>query len=209
MIVSAQIPDRVSPDSSLAERDTHGLSAKHPFLVDTIALLDHRTRARTISAADAPPGRYLAFEHGDTTRLIALERPITHIGRGLIADVRLEDSHVSRRHAILALRGEGARVLDDRSANGTYVNGRPVTVAALTDGDVLRLGRAVFRYTEVAPSTRTHRCDAFRWAAVPGGRRRSGAPHEHRSLDVTRPDRRTGDPDARLPTDAGCRSPGA
>jgi FHA domain len=131
------------------------LSARHPFVVDSFALLDHRTRERAISSTEAPPGRYLSFEHGDATWLIALERPITHIGRGLIADVRLEDSHVSRRHAILALRGEGARVLDDRSSNGTHVNGRAVTVAHLSDGDVLRFGRAVFRYTEIAPRGRT------------------------------------------------------
>ena len=56
-------------------------------------------------------------------RLLPLNRPITHIGRGLIADVRLEDPHVSRRHAIVALRGEGVRVLDDRSTTGTFVNG--------------------------------------------------------------------------------------
>jgi hypothetical protein len=154
MTISAQVPDRDQLNPSLAERPTHGLSSKHPFVVDSFALLDHRTRERTIPAVGAPPGRYLSFEHGTAMLLIVLERPITHIGRGLIADVRLEDSHVSRRHAILALRGEGARVLDDRSSNGTYVNGRSVTVAPLTDGDVLRFGRAVFRYTEIAPPGR-------------------------------------------------------
>jgi hypothetical protein len=155
MTISAQLRNRDQPNPSLAERPTHGLSARHPFVVDSFALLDHRTRERAILAAEAPPGRYLSFEHGDATWLIPLERPITHIGRGLIADVRLEDSRVSRRHAILALRGDGARVLDDRSSNGTYVNGRQVTVAHLSDGDVLRFGRAVFRYTEIAPRGRT------------------------------------------------------
>jgi FHA domain-containing protein len=155
MTISAQVPDRDQLNPSLAERPTHGLSSKHPFVVDSFALLDHRTRELTIPAVGAPPGRYLSFEHGKATLMIMLERPITHIGRGLIADVRLEDSHVSRRHAILALRGEGARVLDDRSSNGTYVNGRSVTVAPLTDGDVLRFGRAVFRYTEIALRGRT------------------------------------------------------
>jgi FHA domain len=155
MTISAQVPDRDRLNPSLAERPTHGLSSKHPFVVDSFALLDHRTRERAILAVGAPPGRYLSFEHGAVTKLIALERPITHIGRGLIADVRLEDSHVSRRHAILAVRGEGARVLDDRSSNGTHVNGRAVTVAHLSDGDVLRFGRAVFRYTEIAPRGRT------------------------------------------------------
>ena len=91
----------------------------------------------------------MSLERDGDTRLIALERPITHIGRGLIADVRLEDSQVSRRHAILALRRDGARILDDRSFNGTFVNGRRVIIQHLTDGDVLRFGRAVFRFTEI------------------------------------------------------------
>jgi hypothetical protein len=125
-----------------------------PFIVDPYPLLDNRTRARLIPAAGAPAGRYLSLEHDGETKLITLERPITHVGRGLVADVRLDDTHVSRRHAILAVRGDGARILDDRSYNGTFVNGRRVTVQYLTDGDVLRFGRAVFRFTEIAPPRR-------------------------------------------------------
>jgi len=151
MTISAQTPDRPHPQSLLIDHPTHGMDANHPFVVDAFTLVDHRTRERTIPEAGAPAGRYLSVESDGENRLIALERPITHIGRGLIADVRLEDSQVSRRHAILALRGDGARILDDRSSNGTYVNGRRVTVAYLSDGDVLRFGRAVFRYVEVAP----------------------------------------------------------
>jgi FHA domain len=145
------LPVSPSPDHQHA---THGLNASEPFVVDAIQLLDHRTREHLISQATAPAGRYLSVERDGETLLLALARPITHIGRGLIADVRLEDPHVSRRHAILAVRGNGARVLDDRSANGTFVNGRRVTVSQLSDGDVLRFGRAVLRYTEVAPARR-------------------------------------------------------
>jgi pSer/pThr/pTyr-binding forkhead associated (FHA) protein len=125
------------------------LEPRHRFVVDSFSLLDHRTRARAVPQQLAPPGRYLAVEDGDDTQLIPLDRPITHMGRGLAADVRIEDSHVSRRHAIVAHRGDGVRVLDDRSSNGTFVNGRTITVSSLADGDVLRLGRVVFRYVEV------------------------------------------------------------
>jgi len=126
-----------------------------PFVVDPYVLLDTRTRERLIPEAGAPAGRYLSLEHEGETKLITLERPITHIGRGLVADVRLEDAQVSRRHAILAVRGDGARILDDRSYNGTFVNGRRITVHHLTDGDVIRFGRAVFRFTEIAARRRT------------------------------------------------------
>jgi hypothetical protein len=151
MTIQAQTQDRPHTQPPHLDHPTHGMDASHPFVVDAFALVDHRTRERSIPQDGAPAGRYLSVENDGEIRLISLDRPITHIGRGLIADVRLEDSHVSRRHAILALRGDGARVLDDRSLHGTFVNGRRVTVAYLADGDVLRFGRAVFRYVEVAP----------------------------------------------------------
>jgi pSer/pThr/pTyr-binding forkhead associated (FHA) protein len=137
----------------VADRDTRQLSSAHPAPVNAYSLLDHRTRESSMAQDVAPPGRYLALEDDDRRRLIALTRPITHIGRGLIADVRLEDPHVSRRHAIIAIRGDGpgaVRLLDDRSSGGTFVNGVEVTVAELHDGDIVRVGRVTFRYTEVA-----------------------------------------------------------
>jgi FHA domain len=143
-----------------ADRDTRQLSSRHPVPVDAYALLDHRTRESAVLQDVAPPGRYLAVEHDGRTWLISLSRPITHIGRGLIADVRLEDPHVSRRHAIIAIRGDGpdaVRVLDDRSSGGTFVNGEEVTVANLHDGDIVRIGRVVFRYTEIAAALKRNR----------------------------------------------------
>jgi pSer/pThr/pTyr-binding forkhead associated (FHA) protein len=139
----------------VAERDTRQLGSAHSAPLDAFGLLDHRTRESTVLPDVAPPGHYLAIEDDDRRRLISLTRPITHIGRGLIADVRLEDPHVSRRHAIIAIRGDGpgaVRVLDDRSSGGTFVNGVEVTVAVLNDGDIVRIGRVAFRYTEIAPA---------------------------------------------------------
>jgi pSer/pThr/pTyr-binding forkhead associated (FHA) protein len=99
---------------------------------------------------DAPgPGRYLAYEDAGTTRLVALEKAVTHLGRGFSVDVRIEDQSVSRRHAVIAARRDGARILDDRSANGTFVNGSPVSDAPLRDRDVIRLGRVVLVYLDV------------------------------------------------------------
>ncbi len=133
------------------ERPTLGLQSRRPEAIAAYALLDHRTRAGAVRRELAPAGRYLEVEDDQETRLIPLDRAVTHIGRGLTADIRLEDCHASRRHAIIAQRGDGARVLDDRSSNGTFVNGRAVAVGYLNDGDVLRIGRAVFRFVEIGP----------------------------------------------------------
>ena len=48
-------------------------------------------------------------------------------------------------------------MLDDRSSGGTFVNGDEVTVAKLHDGDIVRVGRVVFRYTEIAAALKRKR----------------------------------------------------
>jgi pSer/pThr/pTyr-binding forkhead associated (FHA) protein len=113
-------------------------------------VLGHSARRDSLVFARPAPGRYLAIEDGGVTRLVALHQRVTHLGRGFSADLRLEDQSVSRRHAVIVDDGDGARILDDRSANGTFVNGRRVTEAPLHDRDVIRLGRIALIYRAVA-----------------------------------------------------------
>jgi len=171
-------------EAGLAERETHGMSAGQPLVVDSLSLLDHRTRAQMIPEQDAPAGRYLSIEDAEGTLLLPLTRPITHIGRGLVADVRFEDTQVSRRHAIVAVRGQAVRILDDRSTGGTFVNGRRVTVAELADGDVVRVGRAVFRYAVIAAPDADGQARRPRRVPVSAVRRRRVNPRAPRRTAV-------------------------
>jgi len=121
---------------------------------DAIACLDERVRHEAIADAPSEPGRYLEVQGPERSLTITLGGGAVRIGRGLAADLRVDDSSVSRRHAILVPRASGARILDDRSSNGTYVNGRRVQQAELRNGDVIVLGRVVLRYLEVdAPAS--------------------------------------------------------
>lgn len=104
---------------------------------------------RAAAAGRPDPGRYFALEEDGGVRVVALERTITHIGRGFTADLQLEDVSVSRRHAIVTQRRGAVRILDDRSSNGTFVNGRQVQEAQLHDGDVVVVGRVVMQYRDV------------------------------------------------------------
>jgi pSer/pThr/pTyr-binding forkhead associated (FHA) protein len=117
--------------------------------VDAVACLDERVRRRAAPAQPAAPGRYIEVQGPDETLLIRLSPGVTRIGRGLTADLHLDENSVSRRHAILHHRRSGVRVLDDRSSNGTFVNGRRIFQADLRNGDVLGLGRVELRYLEV------------------------------------------------------------
>jgi Inner membrane component of T3SS, cytoplasmic domain len=116
---------------------------------DPIACLDERVRHAAVPAEPLDPGRYMEIQGPDRTLLIPLPGEALHIGRGLSAGLRLDDSSVSRRHAILVPRRNGARILDDRSSNGTFVNGRRIQQADLSSGDVIVLGRVALRFVEV------------------------------------------------------------
>src|SRR5689334_16450476 len=71
---------------------------------------------------------------------VALPVGASTIGRVTGAAVLLsEDTQVSRVHATIQREKDVLRVLDG-STNGTFVNGRRITEAALADGDVLRIG---------------------------------------------------------------------
>ena len=116
---------------------------------DPIACLDERVRHRATPSAPTAPGRYIEVQGRAETLHIPLGREVIHIGRGLAADLHIDDNSVSRRHAILVPRPAGARILDDRSSNGTFVNGRRTQQADLRSGDVIVIGRVVLRYLEV------------------------------------------------------------
>ena len=118
-------------------------------VLDALPRVSFRERRHAVSSVHPAPGRYLELDDGDERVLLPLRPGTTHVGRGFAVDVRLEDQSVSRRHAIVHQRPTGSRILDDRSANGTFVNGRRVTEAELRDGDVVVLGRVVLTYRDV------------------------------------------------------------
>jgi pSer/pThr/pTyr-binding forkhead associated (FHA) protein len=124
------------------------LANNPPAIDDPTAALEaapHGDDHRGDPGLQLGPGRYLVCGN-EAFPLIA---DVTHVGRGMIADVRLDDHTVSARHAIVVVRADRLRILDDRSTNGTVVNGRRIDEAELHDGDVVVLGRVVLTYRDV------------------------------------------------------------
>ena len=68
-----------------------------------------------------------------------LTKPVTRVGRGSEADIRIDDPGVSRFHAEF-LMGQDVTVRDLGSTNGTFLAGEKVFDTPLQDGDELRLG---------------------------------------------------------------------
>lgn len=118
-------------------------------VLDALPLLDHTIRRRTRSTMLMPRGNYLAMQDRDETRLLRLDHNITHIGRGTEADIRLDEHRVSRSHAVLVRHGRHFRVLDNRSSNGTFVNGRRISATNLEHGDEILVGPVGMQYLVV------------------------------------------------------------
>lgn len=62
------------------------------------------------------------------------------LGRSGAIDIALADRLASRRHATVRLSEDGWVLEDLESRNGTWLDGHPVSRAALRDGSVIRIG---------------------------------------------------------------------
>ena len=75
---------------------------------------------------------------------IPLSGKETSIGRGKENGLVLEDLAVSRHHARIVEEPDGHLLIDNNSANGSWVNGQRVTEMRLKPGDQIRLGKTLF-----------------------------------------------------------------
>ena len=71
----------------------------------------------------------------------------THFGRAPQNTVQLVHPSVSGRHACIMQRGGEWVLLDNRSTNGSYVNGQLQSRAVLKDGDEITLGMMSLRFS--------------------------------------------------------------
>lgn len=101
------------------------------------------------TADAAPTAPRLEDPEAGTT--FALTQPVVVLGRGADADVRVEDSGVSRKHAELRRVDEDAHEITDLdSTNGTFVNGARIARQRLVDGDRVELGGVALVYRTAA-----------------------------------------------------------
>ena len=74
----------------------------------------------------------------------------TVLGRDSACDITIPGTHLSRRHAELAIKGDALLIRDLNSSNGTFVNNQRVTETSLRPGDSVRFD--VLRFKVYGPS---------------------------------------------------------
>ncbi len=110
---------------------------------------------RTYRTGTAPVAGAIELPDGQAVLLVDAE---VTIGRVVDAEVRLADSRVSRRHAVIRIE-QGRPVLTDLdSTNGTTVQGVPIRRHVLADGDEIGVAGVVLRFRagETVPADRAH-----------------------------------------------------
>jgi len=116
---------------------------------------------------------FLEIKTPQGNRRVELDtEPIT-IGRLPDNLVQITDDGLSRNHAVIESYGDGWRLRDLGSRNGTKVNGNRVSECKLSNGDVVRVGAAEIRYINPNEVTSTTPLRPTRPAAARTTRRRS------------------------------------
>jgi hypothetical protein len=116
-----------------------------------------------------------------------LTRDHVSVGRDAAADLVLRDSSVSRRHATIERAGGGYEVVDQKSANGTWLNGQRVARAPLAAGQSLRFGVVTFEVRNLADARRAKPLAAARPAAAGGAPPPKQAPAPQAADETARP----------------------
>jgi diguanylate cyclase (GGDEF)-like protein len=115
---------------------------------------DWKTRVTKVQAADKPqlnPEQaclVLIYPPGPELgrRYELASAPEIIIGRGADCDIQVDRDSVSRKHAKVTRAGSGWQVVDLGSTNGSYVNDAQITSCSLRDGDLLKIGNAIFKF---------------------------------------------------------------
>lgn len=79
-----------------------------------------------------------------------LDRAYYSLGRGDDCHFTFQNSTLSRRHALLVKDEDTYVLFDLKSANGVRVDGKPIDIHILQDGEVIHLGELELRYSRVA-----------------------------------------------------------
>jgi len=152
-------PDTVVEESNLAGlinelRVALGDRARKPRFIRTVHGFGYAFCGE-VKDDDAPRFAGFVVFRG---REVPLREGVNVLGRDVSADVQVDDSTVSRRHAVIDIRPDGATIEDLSSKNGTFLDGVKITgTAPLTEGQPIVLGDAqiVFRRSPAIGSTVT------------------------------------------------------
>jgi len=154
----------------------HMASGGWPGVIDRLALLafsradhcplqvDHiparsATKEKVVRIVNPDPELILTCRR-KTLKRMRLDGRQLMIGRDESSELRVVDEFVSRHHAILFRNGGATLIVDLKSRNGTYVNGKRVKKHVLINNDIVSLGDHRLKFVDPSATRRTTLPDA-------------------------------------------------
>ena len=145
------VPEQVPHQGiSLPNRNMPNLSAHEPLGYQS----EHRSTPTSVllpvsQMESQQRGKLVTVKGEQQGESWFLNRSHTTLGRALDNDIVLLDIAASRKHAQVIRSESGFSVLDLRSANGIFINGRRITEEELYDGDEIEVGETALRFETV------------------------------------------------------------
>lgn len=104
----------------------------------------------------------------DLGKKFNLDKPTVIIGRSSKSDIQVDQESVSRSHAKILLSGTSLVLKDLGSTNGTYVNDELIDEMHLRDGDLIKIGRTIFKFLSGGNIENSYHEEIYRLTTVDG-----------------------------------------
>jgi hypothetical protein len=118
-------------------------AAKRPVTPSPAPGISQNSTPQMPKAAFTPEASpYLTSVTGEEFKIT---KSVTNIGRGIEADIQIDDTSVSRLHCSIVL-GSEVLIRDLDSTNGTIVDGNRASESVLRNGSIIKIGNITLTY---------------------------------------------------------------
>ena len=109
----------------------------------------------------------LVIIYGDELgKMYKLNTTSAVIGRSSKCDIQVDQESISRNHSKIVNTGKSILIRDLGSTNGTYVNDEPVEEYVLRDGDLIKVGRTIFKFLSAGNIEHAYHEEMHRLATI-------------------------------------------
>ncbi|HEV8324782.1 MAG TPA: GGDEF domain-containing protein [Myxococcota bacterium] len=97
-----------------------------------------------------------------------LDQPEMTVGRSSRCEIQVDQESISRNHCRFVVGAEGVLIRDLGSTNGTYVNDEQVFEKVLLDGDLVKIGRTIFKFLSGGNIENSYHEEIYRLTTIDG-----------------------------------------
>ena len=97
-----------------------------------------------------------------------LNAPSLVIGRSSKCDIQIDQESISRNHSKIVNTGKSIMMRDLGSTNGTYVNDEPIDEYVMRDGDLIKIGRTIFKFLSGGNIENAYHEEIYRLTTIDG-----------------------------------------